>query len=129
MHRPHYSWTQAGRHPLSSLPGYAETVSEERLSSGRAQAYENTRFHQTNLRIEPGTARLNFGRARLLMDSPLPPFIRRPLEVLHDICYIDFVAVDPRQAQSLVQYLSRRSDERPASQIFLIPGLFAHRHN
>src|ERR1700737_2507869 len=104
MHRPHYSWSQAGRHPLSSLPGYAETVSEERLSSGRAQAYENTRFHQANLRIEPGTARLDFGRTRLLVDSPLPPFIRRPLEMLHDIRDINFVAVDPCRPQRPIKF-------------------------
>ena len=63
------------------------------------------------------------------MDSPLSTFIGRPLEVLYDICYVDFVAVDSCQAQSLIQYFSRRSYERAAGQIFLIPGLFAHEHN
>src|SRR5437879_359864 len=122
MHSPYYLRSQAGADPPSSLTGHAEIISEKRLGSGRTQAHENTRLHQANLRIEPGTARLNFGRARLLMDSPLPPFIWRPFEVLYDICDINFVAVDSRQAQSLIQYFSCRSYERPSAEIFLSPG-------
>src|SRR5437660_1507121 len=117
MHSPHYFRSQAGADPPSSLPRHAEIISEQRLGSGRTQAHENTRLQQANLRIEPGAARLNFGRARLLVNSPLPPFIGRPLEVLYDICYVDFVAVDSCQAQSLIQYFSRRSYERAAGQI------------
>src|SRR5437016_3682252 len=129
MNSPHYFRSQAGADPLSSLPGYAEIIAEERLSSCRAQAYENTRLHQANLRIEPWATRLNFGRARLLVDSPFSPFIGRPLEVLHDICYVDFVAVDSRQAQSLIQYFPCRSYERPSAEIFFVSWLLAHQHN
>src|SRR5712671_1631456 len=129
MYRPHYSWRQAGANPSSSFPRDAELISEEGLSSGRPQAHENAWLHQPNLRIEPGPARLNFGRARLLVDSPLPPFIWRPFEVLHDICDIDFIAVDSRQAQSLIKYLSCRSNKRPAAEIFFVSGLLAHQHN
>jgi hypothetical protein len=84
------------------LPRHAEIISEQRLGSGRTHAHENTRLHQANLSIEPWMTRLNFARARLLMDSPLSTFIGRPLEVLHDICDIDLVAVDPCKAQSVV---------------------------
>src|ERR1700674_4693596 len=129
MHRRHYFRSQAGANPLSSLLRYAEIIAEERLSSGRAQAYENPRLHQANLRIEPGTARLDFGGARFFVNSPLAPFIGRPLEVLHNICDIYFGAVDPCQSQSLIQYFSRRPDERSAAKIFFVSGLFADEHN
>ena len=57
------------------------------------------------------------------MDPPLAPQL--PLEMLHGVGDVDLVARDARGGERLVEDLAGRPDERPASQILLVPRLLA----
>jgi hypothetical protein len=100
-----------------------ELTAEKRLRRCRAQADESGRLHDPQLGVEPGAARGDLARVRLLMDPPLPA--RLPFEVLHGIRDVGRGAVDPGLDERLVEKASGGADERPALQILTVARLLA----
>src|SRR5262249_42005953 len=85
-----------------------------------------SRLHDRELDIEPGPARRDVLRPRLLVNPPLPA--RLPVEVLHDIGHVDVVSIDSRRFERAVENPAGRPDERPSDLILLIAWLFADEH-
>jgi hypothetical protein len=54
---------------------------------------------------------------------------RRPLEMLHNIGDVHFVAINTRLRERLIEQFAGRPDERSASPILSIAGLFSHQHD
>src|SRR5262249_42810411 len=65
-----------------------------------------------NLRVEPRTARLNFRRVRLLVNTPFAAGL--PLEMLDHIRHVHGLSIDSRLLESTIQKTAGGTDERPA---------------
>jgi hypothetical protein len=61
------------------------------------------------------------------MDAPFA--FRLPLEVLHRIRHIDFVALDTSFDQRFIQQLSRRTHKWFSREIFVVARLFTHKND
>src|SRR6202011_2000723 len=99
------------------------------LRGSRAQADEDLRSDHPQFGIKPRAARLDFRIARLLMNAPLAPFGRRPLEMFHQIRYVYFCAVDASLSQRLIQESSRWPDKGMSRPVLLISGLLSDEHD
>jgi len=61
------------------------------------------------------------------MDAAFPA--RFPFEMLHRVCDINRVAIDPRFFEGAIQDLAGRSDKGFAAQVLLVARLFAEEHD
>src|SRR5258705_11627713 len=88
----------------------------DRLRRRRAETDENLRLHGAQLGLEPGSARLDFRDARLLVDAPLAA--RLPFEMLDGVGDVDVAARDAGALERLVEHRARGTDKRRALAIF-----------
>src|SRR5574341_637186 len=76
-------------------------------------------------RAQPRQAGADLLRVRLLVNAILASPL--PLEVLHDVCYVRVIAVDPGVLQRAIQQFACRADERLSFEILFVPGLLSHK--
>ena len=114
---------QVGLDRPAAVFRHPELAAEKRLRSGRAHEDEDIRPYGLELGIQPGPARCELGRVRLLVDPPLAA--RLPLEVLDRVRDVGEPAVDSGGRQALVEDASRRADEGLAGEVLLVAGLLA----
>ena len=62
-------------------------------------------------------------------DSTNLPCCRVTLNSFPDICDMDLIAVDTSVDQRFIQEFSDWSDKRLSRAVFLVPGLFAYKHD
>src|SRR5207237_2927275 len=120
-------WRKLRRQHFAALARNAERWPEDRLCGGRAETNQQRRFHQTQLRLEPWAAGGDFARVWFLVNSALSS--RFPFKMLHGVRHVNMAAIDSRFLQSAVHDFARGSDKRLASDVFIIPRLFANQHN
>jgi len=97
------------------------------LPRGRSETNDELRFYKAHFRLEPWAAGCDLARVWFLMDSTLTS--RLPFKMLHGVRHVNMAAIDSRFLQSAVHNFPRWSDKRPASDVFIIPRLFANQHN
>src|SRR5206468_2423378 len=129
MRRGHHVGSEIGRNQFPAIPGHSEILAEQPLGRTGAEADENLRLHNFQLRIEPGTARFDFRMTRLLMNAPLAALRSFPFEVLHHIRDVYLGAVDSHLDENFVQKPPRGSDKRMPLPVFVIAGLLPHKHD
>jgi hypothetical protein len=56
------------------------------LRSSRTESDQDSRLYRVEFGVKPGTAGLNLGSSRFLVDAALPAFGRDPLEMLYRVC-------------------------------------------
>src|SRR3984893_18453358 len=81
----------------------AEVLPQQGLCSGSSQTNQNIRFDYRDLGVQPGTARVDFTIARLLVDSTFASFLRNPFEMLYYIGKVNFGPIDARFLQPLIK--------------------------
>jgi hypothetical protein len=100
-----------------------EGASENPLSRGCAQAYNDLGLYGLDLRLEPRPTRFDFRGTGLLMNAPLAALFE--LEMFDDVGDIDISSRNAGLFESAVQKLSGGPNEGVALQIFFIPRLLA----
>ena len=105
----------------------AKVAPEEGLGGGCTEADDHFGFERGNFRFEPGTAGGDFGGVWLFVDAALAA--RFPLEMLHCVGDVNFLAVDARFGEGGVEKFACRADEGKPFEVFLITGLFADEHD
>src|SRR5213594_1093423 len=123
MHSCYDVWRQGRLHELAMPSHNAEILAQQGLRGGSAQAHQNIRFHCRELRIQPGTAGIDFPVAWFLVDAPFSALIWRPVEMLHHIRNIYITSRDANLCQSLIKQPSGWTHEGMTSEIFSISGL------
>src|SRR5436190_2374456 len=126
MHSCYDVWRQGRLHELAMPSHNAEILAQQGLRGGGAKAHQNIRFHCRELRIQPGTAGIDFPVAWFLVDAPFSALVRRPVEMLHHIRNIYITSSDANLCQGLIKEPSGRTHEGMTSEIFSVPGLFAN---
>src|SRR5215475_352006 len=111
----------------AAVAGDPKAFPEEGLRCGRAERHDDSRFDDSDLRLEPGKASLDLDRARFAVNAARPT--RHPFEVLDDICDVNLPAVDPRFYETAVEKLSRRPDKGMSGQVFGIARLLPDQHD
>src|SRR5205085_5829971 len=111
---------------FAALASNAKLRSEDRLRRRRAHANEQARPNDSELRFEPGPARSDLARVRLLVDAALAT--RFPFEMLHRVGDVNLRPIDPRFLERAIENFSRRTDEWFAGEVFLVAWLFAQQH-
>ena len=84
---------------------------------------------QSELLLQPRSARANLGRGRLLVQPPLGQLDPSELEVLHRVGHVDPAPVDPGRDQRLVEQPPRRPHERMPLPVLLVARLLAYHHH
>jgi hypothetical protein len=112
--------------PFAALFRDAELAAEQRLRRGRAEADEDARTDDGELRLEPLTAGRELAPARLGVDPPLAA--RLPLEVLHRVRHVDGSTVDAGLDERIVEDAAGRPDERRTVEILAVARLLADEH-
>lgn len=123
MHRSNDCPSEVGFDQAPSFPGDAERSSQHGLRRSRSETYDYLRLDQSDLRIEPGSARPDFYGVRSLVDTAFST--RLPLEMLHDVGDVGLAAINARFIQSLIQDSSGPTNKGSALQILVIARLFA----
>jgi hypothetical protein len=83
--------------------------------------------HDGDFGFEPWPARCDLGRIWLFVNAALAS--RLPFEVLHGVGDVNFGSVNSRFDERAVKQLSGWSDEWPAIEVFIVPGLFADQYD
>src|SRR6185436_763950 len=99
---------------------------EQRLCRGGAQADEDLRLHDRELRVEPGPAGRDLRPRRLGVDPPLAACL--PFEVLDDVRDVGARAVDACLLETLVEQPPRRPDEGMSFPVLPVAGLLPDEH-
>src|ERR1700716_1343156 len=89
--------------PFPSVFTDAEVLSEQGLCRGSSQTNQNLRFDYCDLGVQPGTARIDFGIARLLVDATFASPLLNPFEMLYHIGKVNFGPIDARFLQPLIK--------------------------
>src|SRR5690348_5522625 len=97
----HHKLRQRRRNQYSPLLADAEVFSEQGLSGGGSETNNHLRFDSSDFCLEPGSARCDLRRIRLLVNATFPSGL--PFEVLHNICNIGLAAIDAGIFQGLVE--------------------------
>jgi hypothetical protein len=96
------------------------------LSRGRSEQDEELRLDRLDFRFEPGPARADLLRVRLLVQAsfatPHPP------EVLDRVRHVDATAIDSGLLQGTVEQLACRPDKGMTLDVFLVARLLADQH-
>src|SRR5687768_7516137 len=127
MNRRDDAGGEGARKDLTALLHQLELRTEHGLRGGGAEADDDGRVDGAQLRFEPRATRLDLGRARLLVDPPLPP--RLPLEVFDGVGDIDLIARNTGIRERLVEHRAGRSDKGLSLPIFLVARLLADKHH
>jgi hypothetical protein len=77
------------------------------LCSGSSQTNQNIRFDYRDLGVQPGTARIDFGIARLPVNSTFASLLRNPFEMLYHIGDVNFGPIDARFLTAPYQVIFR----------------------
>jgi len=104
----------------------AERRTEQRLGGCRAEAHDYLRRDLRDLLLQPREAGAHFARVRRLVNATLRSRVARPLEMLHRVRHVHFVAVDSGGVECVIEQPSRGTDERPALFVFHVARLFTH---
>src|SRR3954470_16078540 len=123
----HYKWRERRLDQFATTLAHPKTFAEQRLRGGGAEANEDGRLYHVQLRLKPRMARCDFAAVWLLVNAPLANGL--PLEMLHDVCDVNLVAVDSHFLQNLVEEFSGRTHEWAASKVFIVARLFADEHH
>src|SRR3569623_3006097 len=86
---------------LSTFPRHSVSSPENRQRRGRPERDQLLRFHDFDLRFEPGPARARLARAGLLVQTPLAPLLE--FELLHRVRHEDLGAVNPRLLERAIE--------------------------
>src|SRR5438034_3507528 len=113
--------------PLAAVLSHAKITSQDALCGGCAQQYNNFRLHYFDFGVQPRAAGGNLDGIGLFMNTPLAA--RLPLEVLHNIRYVNIIAIDAGCGQSFVQHRACRAYEWPALKVLFVSRLLAYHHH
>jgi len=122
-------WGQVARQDLPSIARHAKVFAQQGLGRAGAKADENFRLDHVKFCVEPGSAGLDFGLARLFVDAALASLRSRPLEVFDNIRYVNFRAVDSNFDKNFFVQSSGRTDERMSALILTVARLLADKHD
>jgi DNA polymerase III subunit alpha len=111
---------------LTALGRHAEAASEQRLGRCGTETHQDFRPDELELRLEPGQTGTDLARIGLLVQATAAA--RHPLEVLDDVADVRLLARNTGLLQGAVEELSRRTHERFALQILLVPRLLTDQH-
>lgn len=89
-----------------------------------AETDQSPGLDDRELGFEPGPARRDFDRVRLLVDAFLSS--RLPFEVLHDIGHVDLTPIDSGFLQAGVEQAAGGADKRAPFDVFPVARLLAH---
>src|SRR3977135_1064146 len=103
MNGCHYKGGQRRINQFPSVFTDAKVLPQQGLRSGSSQTNQNIRFDYRDLGVQPGTERIDFRIARLLMDSTFASFLRNPLEMLYYIGKVNSGPIDARFLQPLIK--------------------------
>src|SRR3954469_22248970 len=123
----HDLFSQVGIEPLATHLSNPEIFAEEHLSGGGAEANQNPRRDDVDLRLQPRRTCPHFSGIGFFVNLTLAT--RRPFEMFDDVRNVRFVAIDACFFESLVEHTSRRSDEGMACLVLFIARLLADEHN
>src|SRR5437867_1915098 len=127
MHRRHYVFRQRRFLEFAPVLSYAKLLAEQRLGGGGAKADHSAGLYHGNLGVEPRQTRADFDGIGLGMDAALAA--RLPLEVFHQVGDISYTPIDSCFLERPIEQFAGATDERLASEVFVITGLLAHKHH
>src|SRR6185436_19944835 len=105
----------------------AKLRSDESLCGGSPQRDDNVRFDESDLRLEPRTARSDFHGVGFLVDPAFAPWL--PFEVFDNIGDVGLFAIDACHFECAVEQTTGWSNKRFARQIFFVARLLADKHD
>ncbi len=129
MYRCHHEGSEPRIDELSAPTSHAEVSPQQRLRRRRTQAHQNLRLHHPKFSVKPGTASVDFGVSRLLVNASLSSLGSNPFEMFHDIGQIHRRSFESRFFQCLVEQLASGTNKRMTGTVLLIAGLFADKHD
>jgi hypothetical protein len=97
------------------------------LGRCRTHCDDEVGLNDPQFRFQPRTARCDFARVRLLVNSAFPA--RLPFEVFHRVRDVNLRPIDSSFLKRPVHDFSSRTNERFAGDIFVIARLFANQHH
>src|SRR5215831_9997592 len=124
MYSHEHPWRKLRGQDLATLPGDPEAWAENRLCRCRAHCYDEAGPDDPQFRFQPRTARCDFARVRLLMNSAFSA--RLPLKMFHRVGDVNLRPIDSSFLERAVHDFPRRTNERFARHIFVIARLFAN---
>lgn len=107
MDRRHYVPSERRFYELTAVLGNAKRLAQKRLRRCRPEAYHHRWLDRRHFRIQPRPARRDFLRIRFFVNAAFPA--RVPLKMLHRICEVHLLAIDPGGHQQFIQQPSCRS--------------------
>src|SRR5215470_10274050 len=127
MNSREHPWREFRRQNLATLPRDTESRAENRLRRRRTHCYDEVGPNDPQFRLQPWTTRCNLTRVRLLMNSTFTA--RLPLKVFHRVGNVNLRTIDSSFLERAIHDLPGRTNERFASNIFVIARLFANQHH
>ncbi len=98
-----YIWGQRRINQFPSVFTDAKVLPEQGLCSGGSQTNQNIRFDHRDLGVQPGTARMDFTIARLLVDATFASLLRNPFETLYHIGELNVGPIDTCFLERLIK--------------------------
>lgn len=111
----------------SPLFRHSEVLSHQGLGGGRAQGHDQPGMDQGEFRLQPWMAGVDLPGIGFLMQPPFSP--GDPFEMFDGVGEVKMVAVNAEGLEAAIQQPSRRTHERTALFVLLVPGDLPHNHD
>src|SRR6478736_3154979 len=127
MNSREYPWRELRGQHFSALACHAESRAENSLRRCRTHCHDQVGLNDPQFRFQPGTARCDFARVRLLMN---PAFATRlPFEMFHRVRDVNLRPINSSFVERTIHNLPSPTYEWFARDIFVIARLFANHHH
>ena len=127
MNSREHPWCDLRGQHLAPLPGNSESRAENGLRRCRTHCHDEGGLNDPQFRFQPGTARCNFARVRLLMNPAFPAGL--PFEVFHSVRDVNLRSIDSGVFERAIHNFPSRTYEWFARDIFVIARLFANQYH
>jgi hypothetical protein len=127
MNGREHPWCELRGQHLAPLPGDSESRSENGLRRCRTHCHDEVGPNDPQFRFQPGTARCDFARVRLLMNSAFSAGL--PLKMFHRVGHVNLRSIDSSVRERAIHNFPSWTNEWSARDIFVIARLFANQHH
>ena len=112
---------------FAALTCHPESRTENRLRRCGSHCDDQVWLDDSQFRLQPGAARCDFARVRLLMDSAFPAGL--PFEVFDRVRHVNLRPINSGVLERAIHDFSGRTHEWFARHIFVVARLFANQHH